>query len=356
MFPSSFFWKKLSVRSGFARWLPAVKRQLGGGEEFLHYLSDRSLALPLTELLDPAWFPDVQVPDAINLALGSPRCELPLGSLRGINDRRSPSPWGLTELRDEIAHRFSAENDRSYDPSEEVLITHGASGAFAAVIDAFINPGAKVVLFDPTSPIFPLGLKHRRARIRWVSTWMEEGKPRFDIEAFTASMRGAALLILADPVNPTGGIFGPEDLEQIGWWAKKYDVLIYLDRSFEHYRYDVPATKIASLPHTENRLLLAGSASKTFGLNSARVGWLLGQRHLLRPVAAIASMAAPVVSPLCQQIVLTALHRAKQWQPLFARSLPADGATCLKAWKGWACRPLFLRAAISSGSPSITSG
>ena len=57
---SSFFWKKLCVRTGIARWLPSVKRLLGGGEQFLHYLSDRALAVPVNELLDPAWFPDVQ--------------------------------------------------------------------------------------------------------------------------------------------------------------------------------------------------------------------------------------------------------------------------------------------------------
>ena len=36
------------------------------------------------------------------------------------------------------------------------------------------------------------------------------------------------MLVLADPVNPTGGVFAPEDLEQIAWWAKKHDVLVSL--------------------------------------------------------------------------------------------------------------------------------
>ena len=305
---SSFFWKKLLVRTGIARRLPSVKRLLGGGESFLHYLSDRTLASPIDELLDPAWFPDVQAPDAINLALGAPRCELPLGSLRGVNDRRAPSAWGLPELREEIVLRHRLENHSA----DEVLITHGASAAFATVIDTFLNPSSKVVLFDPTSPIFSLGLKHRRAKVRWVDTWMEEGKTHFDIEGFASAMRGAALLVLADPCNPTGGLFAPEDLEQIAWWAKKYDVLIYADQSFDRFRYKPEQTRLASLPHTANRLLIAGSVSKTYGLSAARVGWLLGGRHLLRPCAVTASMAAPYVSPLCQQVALTALTTGEQ--------------------------------------------
>ncbi|MCE9531005.1 MAG: pyridoxal phosphate-dependent aminotransferase [Planctomycetes bacterium] len=306
----SFFWKKLLVRTGIARWLPSTKRLLNGGESVLHQLSNRTLALPLQDLIDPAWFPDVQAPDVINLALGTPRCELILGALRGVNDRRALPAWGLPELRQELADRRTAEQGPRFDPADEILITHGASGAFATVIDTFVNPGDAVVLFDPTSPIFPLGLKHRRARIRWIDTWLEEGegKTRFDIEAFASAMRGAKLLVLSDPVNPTGGILAPEDLEQIAWWAKKHDVLIHLDESFGHYRSEPEGARLAAMPHSENRLLIAGSVSKTYGLASARVGWLQGHRHLLRPCALSASMNAPYVSPLCQQIALTALR------------------------------------------------
>jgi aspartate/methionine/tyrosine aminotransferase len=308
----SFFWRKFFVRTGMAGWLPSIKRLLGGGEHYLRYLGDRALAAPVDELLDPAWFPDVQVPDAINLALGAPRCELALGALRSVNDRRALSAWGLAELREEIAGRRPQEQVAPFDPADEVLITHGASGAFAAAIDTFLNPGSNVVLFDPTSPLFILGLKHRRARIRWVQTWLENGKTRFDIESFAASMRGARLLVLADPVNPTGGVFAPEELEQIAWWAKKHDVLIYTDESFGNFRYESEETRLAALPNAENRLLIAGSVSKSHGLNAARVGWLLGCRHLLRPCAAMASMAAPFVSPLCQQLALAALRSGEE--------------------------------------------
>lgn len=305
---SSFFWKKFAVRSGLAPWLPSFKRCLGGGEQFLHYLSDRALALPVNELDDPAWFPDVQTPDAIHFALGSPRCDLPLGSLRGMNERRPLEAGGMPELRELIAARNSRDQHPAIDPQDEVVITHGATGAFAAVIDTFLNPGSKVVLFNPTSPIFRLGLQHRRASLRWVETWMEDGKTRFDIEAFAAAMRGSSLLVMGDPVNPTGGVFAAEDLEQIAWWAYKHDVLIYLDEAFQGYRYQPAEVHLSNLPNAQKRLLMAGSVSKTYGLNGARVGWLIGQRHLVRPVAACAAMNAPFVSPFCQQIALTALQ------------------------------------------------
>jgi aspartate/methionine/tyrosine aminotransferase len=297
----SFFWKKFFVRTGIARFLPSVKKLLGGGERFLHYFSDRALAAPVEELIDPSWLADAQAPDTINLALGSPRCELPLGALRGVHDARGLSAWGLPELRGEIG-------DRQRLPIDEILITHGATGAFAAVIDSFVNPGARVVLFDPTSPIFILGLKHRRARIRWVRTWLEDGKTRFDIELFARAMRGARMVVLSDPANPTGGVLAPEDLEQIAFWAKRHDVLIYVDESFSAFRHETTPTNLTALPNADGRLLIAGSVSKSHGLSAARVGWLTGNRHLLRAVAVTMSMAAPFVAPMSQHAALTALQ------------------------------------------------
>ena len=66
----SFFWRKLLVRSGLARFLPSVRQQLACGVELLRFYSDRVLASPLDQLVDNALMSDVSSPDSINLALG----------------------------------------------------------------------------------------------------------------------------------------------------------------------------------------------------------------------------------------------------------------------------------------------
>jgi aspartate/methionine/tyrosine aminotransferase len=304
----TFFWRKLLVRTGLARYVPSMRHALAGAEGHFHRYSDRTLAVPLAELTDNALLPDVSTPDSINLALGCPPCELPFGTGRGLHDRRLPSAWGDAELRNELAARFRHDHGAEHDPAEEVLVTHGATGAFAAVLDAFITPGDRVALFDPTSPIFPIGLKHRRAKVAWVRTWSDEGRLRFAMDVLARSLRGAKLLVLSDPANPSGCVFAPEDLEQIAFWSKKHDVLIYQDASFDRWRSEPPRTRLASLPHVEGRILTAGSFAKSHGLAAARVGWLVGHRHLLRPCAAAAMLSAPFVPSLCQQVALQALR------------------------------------------------
>lgn len=304
----SFVLRKLLARTGLARFVPSVRRALAGGADYLRFYSDRTLAVPLDQLADPALLPTVHTPDAINLALGSPPCELPVPAIRGLADRRPTSAWGDIDLRTELAVQLHLDHGVEYDPADELLITHGATGAFAAAIDAFVNPGDPVVLFDPTAPIFPLGLAHRRARIRWVPTWGDGGRVRFPMDALTKAMRGAKLLVLAEPANPTGCVFAPEDLEQVAFWARKHDVLIFQDASFDRWRSEPAKARLASLPHAEGRVLTCGSFSKSHGLTATRVGWLAGYRHLIRPSFAASVLSVPPVPSLCQQTALHALR------------------------------------------------
>ncbi len=301
----SFFWRRFLVRVGVAQFLPGVRRTLLGGERHLHRFSDRLLAAPLNDLLDPNLMPEITTPESIDFALGVPRVDLPL-STRGASTSGPLPAWGRLDLRTELAERFQLDHGPEHDPATEALITHGATGAVSAVLDAFVNPGDRVVLFDPTSPIFRIGLKHRRANVTWVPTTSDNGHLRFDLAHFTRAMRGAKLLILAEPGNPTGCTFAPEELEQIAFWANKFDALILQDASFDRWRDGPAKARLASLPHTANRLLTCGSYSKSHGLSAARVGWLIGDRHLVRPTAIANLLASPFVPAVAQHLAIQA--------------------------------------------------
>jgi aspartate/methionine/tyrosine aminotransferase len=303
--PIPFFLKKLLVRTGVARFLPSARQLTDGGTDFLRYYSDRILAAPIEELTDPAAFPQPPGPEVMNLNLPAPRFDSPVTGGRVTADRAgNPPAWGLPPLREAIADVYRRRDGRAVDPRDEVLVTHGASGAFAAVLDAFVNPGSKVVLFDPCSPLLALGAKSRRARVRWVSSANDGGRLRFDPDALSRAMRGATLIALCDPGNPTGAVLDDEDLEQIAWAANRSDVLIYLDETFGRLRYDRRPCPLATMPGADRRTLSAGSLTAGYGLGSLRVGWLTGPRHLVRACALTASLSAPFVPTLCQHAAL----------------------------------------------------
>jgi aspartate/methionine/tyrosine aminotransferase len=232
----------------------------------------------------------------VNLNLGVPALDI-APPLRMPRETAPTDPFGLPELRAAI------------DPVKEVLVTHGATGACAAILDAFVNPGDRVVLFDPSSPMFHLGAKSRRADIRWVNTWSEDGRTRFLSAGLTKAMRGAKLLVLAQPANPTGGRFSAEDLEEIAWLANRHDTLVCLDESFARFQYGPAIPSLATLPGMDTRTLTVDSMSANYGLHALRVGWLTGHRQLVRTAALCANLSAPGVSSIAQSAAAAVLNR-----------------------------------------------
>jgi aspartate/methionine/tyrosine aminotransferase len=315
------FLLKLLIRAGVARWLPGVQRRLGGGASFLPYYSNRLLTSPLGELERAAASLEAHGPDVIDLSRGFPCFDvLPSAGTKLPADRRGWPPFaGLPELRSAVAEKLRADNGLAFNPAGEVLITAGGLGAVQIVLDAFVNRGDRVVLFDPCSPLYPLLAGARQARIRRLSTWSENGRTRLRLDHLSRALRGTRLLVLNAPANPTGGVLAAEDLEQIAWWADRNDVLILSDEVFERYHADKPPVSIGTLPRARQRTLTAGSVSQGYALASARVGWLAAYRHLLRPCLLTAALRAPFVPTVSQQIALSALRAdPREFEPIRA--------------------------------------
>jgi aspartate/methionine/tyrosine aminotransferase len=298
-----------------------VQRLTEGGGDFLHYYSDRLLSAPLADLKDAAAWLEAHGPDTIDLALGAPRFDIvPSASTKLPVDRRGyPPHTGLSSLREAIAQHLFSEQLLSVRPLDEVLVTLGAAGAFHVALESFVSGGDRVVLFDPTSPLFILALRYRGARIRWIETSMEDGRIRFRLDRLARALHRAKMVVVNTPANPTGGTFAREDLEQIAWWANRHDVLIFSDEVYGRYRYDGTARSIGTLSPARQRTLSAGSISQSHALASARVGWLAGCRHLIRACAVAGGLQAPFVPTLCQQMAESALSQpADLFQPLKA--------------------------------------
>jgi aspartate/methionine/tyrosine aminotransferase len=301
---------KLFIRLGVASWLPSVRRQWEGGAAFLRYYSDRVLAAPFPEQDRTAALLERQGPEVIDLGRGVPETELaaPVSGVQTAAARGWPPAGGLPELRAAIAQKLERDNDLVCDPTSEVLVTAGAWGAVQAVCDAFVNRGDRVVLLDPTSPLYPLAVRMRGGRVRWLESWSEDGRTRFRLDVLARVLRGAKMLVLVSPGNPTGGAIVPEDLEQIAWWADRLDVLLVSDEVFERYYYDAEPVSLGTLPRARQRTLTIGSVSKSHGLASLRVGWLAGHRFLTRPCLTSQAARTPFVPALCQQLALATLR------------------------------------------------
>ncbi len=56
---------------------------------------------------------------------------------------------GITPLRLAIAEKLKRDNGLDVDPEKEIVVSSGATGAFASTLTALLNPGDGVLLLEP---------------------------------------------------------------------------------------------------------------------------------------------------------------------------------------------------------------
>jgi aminotransferase len=127
-------------------------------------------------------------------------------------------------------------------------------------------------------------------------------------------------IVINTPNNPTGKVFGRDELEHLAALCRKWGLLAITDEIYEHILYDDAVhVPLASLDGMQERTVVLSGASKTFGVTGWRVGWCLASPVLtnaIRKVHDFLTVGAP--APL-QEAAAAAL------------AMPADYYTALAA-------------------------
>ncbi len=329
------------VRAGLARWMPRARQALGSSVDQLRYCSDEVLRLPIESLQQAAVAVAATGPDILDLTQG-PDAGKAL-RLPAQGPAHEHSSWansvGSWELRYAVSKWLQHELRVTRDAQHEVLITPGATGALQIALATFVNPGDRVVVFEPTSPLFGLLAAARGAHVERLPARLDDGKLRFGVDRLATALRGARLILLANPTNPQGGFLCDADLEQIAWWAAKRDVLIYNDDTFASLFHENPPANLACFPRAFGRTLSAGSVSRGYAQPGLRVGWLSAERGLLRPCLGIAAARASFVPGLCQQAAVGLFEQSGEKQARLREQLTARRQYVYERLQGMGFRP-----------------
>lgn len=229
---------------------------------------------------------------AINLGQGFPDEDGPAEVLdvavRSIRDgvNQYPPGIGMPVLREAIAEHQQRFYGLSVDPDREVLVTAGATEAIAATLLALLQDGDEVVTFEPFydsygAIIALAGGVHRAVPLR-----APDFEPDLD-ELRTAVTDRTRVILVNDPHNPTGAVFGRETLETIVELAHAHDAVIVTDEVYEHLTFDRPHIPIATLPGGRDRTVTISSGGKTFNTTGWKIGWLIAPPALVTAITAV---------------------------------------------------------------------
>ncbi|KHL00477.1 aminotransferase class I/II-fold pyridoxal phosphate-dependent enzyme [Sinomonas humi] len=193
---------------------------------------------------------------------------------------------GIPVLRTAV----SAHQKRFYgldpDPESEVLITTGATEAIAAAVLALAEPGDDVLTFEPFYDSY--GAMIGLAGANHVTVPLHAPRFQPDLAELEAAFGPKTrVVILNNPHNPTGAVFGPEVLQRVVDLAAEHGAIIVTDEVYEHLVFGRPHIPVATLAGAAERTLSISSAGKTFSFTGWKVGWVTGPEELVAKVRTI---------------------------------------------------------------------
>jgi N-succinyldiaminopimelate aminotransferase len=228
---------------------------------------------------------------SLNLGQGFPDTDGPAELVRVATEaiaagrNQYPPSQGIPELRAAVAAHQASWYGLALSPEDEVLVTTGATEAIAASFLALCEPGDEVVMFEPSYDSYAACASMAGAVPRLVRLHAPDWS--FDAGELAAAIGPRTrLLLLNSPHNPTGKVFGPDELAQIAELCCAHDILAVTDEVYEHLVFDGVHVPLATLPGMAERTLSISSGGKTFSFTGWKVGWASGPAPLVAAVRA----------------------------------------------------------------------
>jgi N-succinyldiaminopimelate aminotransferase len=228
---------------------------------------------------------------ALNLGQGAPDTDGPVeimgavsAAMRSGHANQYAPLAGVPELCTAIAEHQLRCYGLAVDPVDGVQVTFGATEAIAAAMLGLLEPGDAVVVLEPFYDCYAPTIAMAGGERRLVT--LRPPDFALDLDGLAAAAPGARMLLLNSPHNPTGRVFGRDELEAIARVCVEHDLIAVTDEVYEHLVYDGEHIPLATLPGMSERTLTMSSAGKSFSLTGWKIGWCSGPPELVAGVRA----------------------------------------------------------------------
>jgi len=248
-------------------------------------------------------FPDFPTPEWLKAAAQQ--------AIEANINQYAPSQGSL-RLRKAITATALERMRLDFDPEHEITVTNGATEAIYDTIQALVNPGDEVIVFEPAYDSYVPSIEMAGGTPRFVT--LRSPDWHFDTEHLTSLFTDATrAVIINTPHNPTGKVFTHDELTLIARLCTKYDALAITDEVYEHLVFDHNRhISLATLPGMRDRTVTINSASKTFSVTGWKIGYLLAAPDLTEAVRRVHQFVTFCCAAPFQEAVAFALETASE--------------------------------------------
>ncbi len=188
---------------------------------------------------------------------------------------------GTPELKEAVCQRMQEDCGLDYK-SSQVVVSTGAKHCVYLALRAVVNPGDEIILPAPYWVSYLEMIKMVGGQ-PVVVTAGEGARFKMTAEQLAAAITPKTkALILNNPGNPTGMVYGREELEAIARVCVEHDIYVISDEIYYGLLYDgarfVSAAALGE--DMKERVILINGVSKSYAMTGWRIGWLLSNERI----------------------------------------------------------------------------
>ena len=243
-----------------------------------------------------------------------------------------PPADGILELRKAVGEFIQEHEHLTYDPAKEIVISCGGRPIIYATFRTILDRGEKVVYATPSWN------NNHYTHFLEAEHVVLETKAENDFMPTAAELKplvkGATLLALCSPQNPTGTAFGKQQLEEIcdlviaenkSRGADEKPLYVLFDQMYWVLTFGqtVHHTPVSLRPELRDYTIFIDGMSKAFAATGVRVGWALGPAHVIGKMKAILSHVG-AWSPMAEQHAAAKFLRRKDEVNAYLKSFKGE--------------------------------
>jgi len=215
---------------------------------------------------------------------------------------------GLPELRRAVAEKTARDSGFQVTPGQ-VLITNGGKQAVFQTFAALLDPGDEVLVPAPYWTTYPEAIQLAGGVTVPVATDESAGYLASVADLEAARTDRTKILLFVSPSNPTGAVYPPDQVAEIGEWAAEHGLWVITDEIYEHLVYgDAVFSSIpVQAPRIADTCVVLNGVAKTYAMTGWRVGWMIGPRDVIGAAANLQSHATSNVCNVAQAAALAAV-------------------------------------------------
>lgn len=258
--------------------------------------------------------------DLISLSIGDPDLPPPqfiIDALReevsNLKNHNYSFSQGEPDFREAVScwykKRFNVDLEH-----EQVVALLGSKEGIANIARAFINPDDRVLVPDPAYPVYANGSTILNDGFAVAMPLLESNgfKPDFK----TVNPKGAKMMFLNYPNNPTAATVDKEFLKEAVDFAKKNNIILCYDNAYSEISYDgYRAPSILEIDGAMDVAVEFHSLSKTFNMTGDRIGFAVGNKQIVNGLTKVKSQIDSGPPVYTQKVAVKALGQYTSADP-----------------------------------------